>query len=264
MDKIAIISDIHGNITALNAVLDDIEKRGITRIFCLGDLVVKCANPDLVVDKVREKCEVILKGNCDELVCKNKAYTWTRNKVGQDRLDFLEQLPILHEFYMSGHFVRLFHASPYSLEHVYNPMYSNAHTRYADREIKSPKQMFNNTDFLGKLPTDPIPDIVGYGHIHTPNIFRYKNKTIFNVGSVGIPVEMLSKDMNDVKNKLSTLATYMILEGNYLSEELAGISFNLVRIPYPIEREVDDLKKSDMSTKELIIKNLRTATYQNK
>jgi len=80
----------------------------------------------------------------------------------------------------------------------------------------------------------------------------------------GIPIEMLSKDMNDEKNKLSTLATYMILEGNYLSKELSGISFNLVRIPYPVEREIEDLKKSDMSTKEMIIKNLRTATYQNK
>lgn len=80
----------------------------------------------------------------------------------------------------------------------------------------------------------------------------------------GIPIEMLSKDMNDEKNKLSTLATYMILEGNYLSKELSGISFNLVRIPYPVEHEIEDLKKSDMSTKEMIIKNLRTATYQNK
>ena len=262
MDKIAIISDIHGNITALNTVINDIEKRDIKRIFCLGDLVIKCASPDLVIDTVREKCEVILKGNCDDLVCNNKSYTWTRTKIGQDRIDFLSSLPILHEFYMSGHFIRLFHASPYSLEHVFNPMYSNAHTRYADREIKSPKQMFNNTEFLGKSATDPIPDIVGYGHIHTPNIFRYKNKTIFNTGSVGIPIEMLSTDMEDEKNKLSTLASYMILEGDYLSKDLSQISFNLVRIPYSIEYEVDLLNKSDMPTKEKIIRNLRTATYQ--
>ena len=42
MEKIAIISDIHGNITALEKVLDDIEKRGIKRIMCLGDMIVKC------------------------------------------------------------------------------------------------------------------------------------------------------------------------------------------------------------------------------
>ena len=70
MDRIAIISDVHGNVSALNSVMEDIEKRGITTIYCLGDSVIKCANPDKVVDIIREKCEVILKGNCDDVVCR--------------------------------------------------------------------------------------------------------------------------------------------------------------------------------------------------
>lgn len=41
MDKIAIISDIHGNLEALNVVLSDIKKRGINTIYCLGDIVGK-------------------------------------------------------------------------------------------------------------------------------------------------------------------------------------------------------------------------------
>ena len=65
MEKIAIISDVHGNITALNAVLSDIKKRHIKRIFCLGDYVIKCTHPDLVIDKLREVCEVMLIGNSD-------------------------------------------------------------------------------------------------------------------------------------------------------------------------------------------------------
>ena len=69
MERIAIISDVHGNITALNTVLDDIAVRGISRIFCLGDSVTKCANPDLVIDALRENCEVMIKGNCDEIIC---------------------------------------------------------------------------------------------------------------------------------------------------------------------------------------------------
>ena len=50
MDRIAIISDVHGNITALEAVLADIEARNINKIYCLGDSVIKCANPDKVID----------------------------------------------------------------------------------------------------------------------------------------------------------------------------------------------------------------------
>ena len=49
MDKVAIISDVHGNLTALNAVLKDIDSKGITKIYCLGDSVIKCANPDKVM-----------------------------------------------------------------------------------------------------------------------------------------------------------------------------------------------------------------------
>lgn len=186
MDKIAIISDIHGNITALDAVFKDIKKRKIKRIFCLGDLVIKCFNPDLVVDMVKKNCEVIIKGNCDDIVVNNCTIPiqfWTREKLGEKRLKFLDSLPKSHEFYMSGYLIRLFHASPIDLEHMYNPMYNNC-GRYKDMEIIDPNIMFENTAFIGKNKSDKAPDIIGYGHIHTPNIFRFKNKTIFNPGSV--------------------------------------------------------------------------------
>ena len=68
MDKVAIISDVHGNITALKAVIADIEKRNINKIYCLGDSVLKSCNSDLVIDLLKEKCDVILKGNCDEAI----------------------------------------------------------------------------------------------------------------------------------------------------------------------------------------------------
>ena len=63
MDKIAIISDVHGNITALEAVISDIEKRNINKIYCLGDSVLKSCNSDLVIDLIKEKCDVLLNGN---------------------------------------------------------------------------------------------------------------------------------------------------------------------------------------------------------
>ena len=86
MEKIAILSDIHGNIIALESVLDDIKKRGITRIFCLGDIVFKCNHPDLCVDRIKEVCEVVLLGNSDFAICntcaKDKNF-WTRNILGK-------------------------------------------------------------------------------------------------------------------------------------------------------------------------------------
>lgn len=263
MDRIAIISDIHGNLTALEAVLDDIEKRGITRIFCLGDLVIKCPNPDLVTDIVKEKCEIILKGNCDDIVVNNCTIPiqhWTKEKLGQDRLNFLNNLPIIHEFYMSGYFIRLFHSSPFGLEHIYNPMYINS-GRYMQLELQVADLLFENTPFIGKSKSDKTPDIIGYGHIHTPNLVRFKNKTIFNPGSVGIPMELLNKDKSDPTTQFSTVSSYMILEGNYGLETLSSLSINLVRLPYDIDKEIYNLQQSDMPDKENIINKLKTATY---
>lgn len=266
MDKIAIISDVHGNITALNAVLEDIKKRNINRIFCLGDNITKCTHPDLVIDKIRQVCEVIIIGNCDYSICKpsskNKNF-WTRNIIGEERAEFIASLPVSYEFYMSGHLIRLFHASPYSLDEIYNPMFSNKNSKYSHLEIENPDRLFENTEFISKTDKDPIPDIVGFGHIHTPFLVRYKNKTIFNSGSVGIPVEMHNNDEKDESNKFSTVASYTILEGYYGKTELDSISFNSVRVPYNIKQEVEDLKNSDMPNKEVIIRTLTSAISNN-
>lgn len=264
MEKIAIISDVHGNITALKAVLADISSRGISRIFCLGDSVTKCCNPDLVIDLLREKCEIILKGNCDETICapqNSLKNFWSRAKIGEARAQYIYNLPVVTEFFMSGHLIRLFHASPYSLSHIYNPMFSNFDDIHKQIEILSPEEMFLNTEFLGKTKNDPIPDVVGYGHIHTPNILRFGNKTIFNTGSVGIPIEMSnSNNLLDSTSRFSTVSSYIILEGDYGSLDLSCFSINLVRVPYDIEKEIEYLENSDMPSRYKIINSLRSAS----
>lgn len=61
MERIAILSDVHGNLTALNTVINDIERRGISKIYCLGDSVIKCANPDKVIDILHDASKTLLK-----------------------------------------------------------------------------------------------------------------------------------------------------------------------------------------------------------
>lgn len=63
--KIAIISDIHGNLEALKATLKDIKKRNVDKIICLGDMIAKGVHPRECIKLVRENCEVVLQGNCD-------------------------------------------------------------------------------------------------------------------------------------------------------------------------------------------------------
>ena len=263
MEKVAIISDVHGNITALEAVMKDIESRNINKIYCLGDSVLKSCNSDLVIDLLREKCDVILKGNCDEAICRPDVPVgkfWTRDKIGEERANFIYNLPVFYEFYMSGYLIRLFHSSPFGLDYMYNPMFSNDETVYSVAEIKNPLDLFENTQFIGKTADDPIPDIIGYGHIHTPNIFRVRNKTVFNPGSVGMPIEMLNDDINDKTNKFSALASYIILEGNLDFKDLSPINITLVRLPYDIEKEIQSAERCNFPGKDRLLVELRNAT----
>ena len=62
----AIISDIHGNLEALESVLADIQDRGITEIYCLGDIVGYGPNPRECVDLVKQTCAQVILGNHDQ------------------------------------------------------------------------------------------------------------------------------------------------------------------------------------------------------
>jgi predicted phosphodiesterase len=63
LDRIAVISDVHGNVTALRAVLADIKARGITRIVNLGDVVGKGPRGSAAIQITRERCAVTARGN---------------------------------------------------------------------------------------------------------------------------------------------------------------------------------------------------------
>jgi len=115
----AVITDIHANLTALEAVLAEIDERGIDRIWCLGDVVGYGAEPDACTAIVRERCELCLVGNHDLAVLGGldvssfseaaaEAVEWTRANVTEETLEFLRSLS--PEAEREG--VGLFHASP--------------------------------------------------------------------------------------------------------------------------------------------------------
>ncbi len=71
--------------------------------------------------------------------------------------------------------------------------------------------------------------------------------------------EMLNKPVIEETSKFSTLASYMILEGELDSIELGQIGIQLLRIPYSLETEIERLKASDNPDKDKIIRKLQTA-----
>ena len=117
--RVAILSDVHGNLPAFRAVLDDIERVGVDAVWCLGDLVGYGAQPDECVALARGRCARCLLGNHD-LVALGRldvstfspnaaiAATWTAERLGEEARDYLSGLAT-HE---PDPPVGLFHASP--------------------------------------------------------------------------------------------------------------------------------------------------------
>ena len=86
MDRIAVISDIHGNLPALKAIFKDIEENNIERIICIGDLVGKGPNCTDVIDLCKERCEVVVTGNWDRFLSKLELPEdlWYQKRMGED------------------------------------------------------------------------------------------------------------------------------------------------------------------------------------
>jgi diadenosine tetraphosphatase ApaH/serine/threonine PP2A family protein phosphatase len=117
--QVAVISDIHGNRHAFEAVLDDVAAGGAGTIWCLGDLVGYGADPNDCVALAEEHCDVSLAGNHDLAVTGELpldefsrgaalAAQWTSEVIAPDRLEYLSSLRPAGEALGVG----LFHASP--------------------------------------------------------------------------------------------------------------------------------------------------------
>ena len=236
--RIAIISDIHGNLEALKATMKDIEKKGAEKIFCLGDIVGKGIHPTECLEIIREKCEVILRGNNDRFCSEEyenfneiseidkKRIIWNQSLISKSDRAFIYNLPFSYEFYMSGSLVRIFHSSPYKDNDVI----------INEDKIQSKIQMFMPSE---KTISNKKADVVIYGHIHHPYLDKIYNRTLINTGSVGNSYDLIRNKEKDASVLETTKAFYLIIEGDYGSREYNdSISFQFVKVPYDIEKEL--------------------------
>jgi diadenosine tetraphosphatase ApaH/serine/threonine PP2A family protein phosphatase len=101
--RIALLSDVHGNMPAFEAVMDDVRGAEPEEVWCLGDLVGYGAEPDGCVELARETCDVCLAGNHDLVVTGEidiadfsasaaAAARWTQENISEDSLSFLRGL----------------------------------------------------------------------------------------------------------------------------------------------------------------------------
>ena len=196
---LAIISDIHGNLEALTAVLADIEKRGVPDILCLGDVLGYGPNPIECLDLIRERCRVTIMGNHDFAVfyepynfntgAESAAY-WTRGQLDAEpdpakkasRWQFVATLPVRREFSQEGRRFQAVHASPRRPinEYVFpDDIYTNPGKFQAlfDRlgvthppNLESPPPSANGQS-TAVLPFGSTARYCFLGHTHVPGVF---------------------------------------------------------------------------------------------
>ncbi len=189
--RLALISDIHANLEALQAVLKDIDSQNVDQIVCLGDVVGYGCDPIACLDLVTKSCLVTLMGNHEYAALRKlgdhtlnevarASIIWTRNQLDDRHIKMISQFPMTHRIDT----LQMVHASPLEPElwhYILTP--------------PPALRAFEATDAW----------ICFFGHSHLPSFFSMsedgqcrsqfghdfqpldENRYLINVGSVGQP-----------------------------------------------------------------------------
>jgi putative phosphoesterase len=237
MMRVAIVSDIHGNRRAFEAVLTDLRQVAPDAVVHGGDLAYGGVHPAEVIDQIRALGWRGVRGNTDEMLWAPETLVKfaaaqpklaalmariqelippTLASIGEERLRWLEGLPCLY----SQADISLIHASPDDLWRAPMPDDSDDELLKTYASLRAP--------------------IVVYGHIHRPFIRRLQGMTVANTGSV-------SQSYDGDRR-----ASYLVIDGK---------SMTIRRIEYDVESEAGELLRSGLPHAEWLARILLAGQY---
>lgn len=177
--RVGIISDMHGNIYALDAVLAELNRLGVDRSVCNGDVAFGLVTPAAAVDRVRELGIPCVRGNTDDFPGQPDRFAhdarlapvldWFRRDLGDERSQWLANLP-LRRLDLDGALLQ-FHGAPDNNED------SVLHVSLRPMVERS-------LDEQAAVLSDYTARVVTFGHTHTPSEHRVGSKLLVNPGSV--------------------------------------------------------------------------------
>lgn len=218
--KILVISDIHGNLAALNAVNEKADM-----VFCLGDIVNYGPYPGECIKRIQNLTDKVVRGNHDNALGRNldcgcsEKYKelsdagkgFTETVLNKFEKEFLGNLPVTIDTEVAGKKFLLSHASPSG------DMYKYLRPDVSDKELE---------DELN----DSNADIVFIGHTHLPMIREIKGVTIVNPGSVGQPRDGIP------------MASYAVWDDGHVE---------IKRVSYDIEATVKGLQATNIPSRHV-------------
>lgn len=285
--RIAIISDIHGNKQALKLALDDIEKRNVDEIVCLGDLVLKYFYPKEVVETIKNNCNIVIKGNCDNHVVTNEKYIFAREQLGKKNLEYLASLPDYHIKYMNNMQLNFLHSTFKTNEGMFNPLINEESQNAYKEKLAKEADMFHGDEkqitFTGHTHMSYVFDndaiikcppqfIEQNGTIITIVPIKKDSKYIINVGSIGEPLKYIN--YNKLTNLIDMRITYSIYDEKNKACEIISIPYretleSIYRDRRLKERNgsapkspLDNKKIEDSLNKSIAEENITTRVYK--
>jgi predicted phosphodiesterase len=235
--RVAIVSDIHGNRRAFQAVLADLRQVTPDLVLHGGDLVSGGVHPADIIDQVRSLGWPGVRGNTDEMLWAperlaelaaaqpklapllarvQETISPTLASIGEERLRWLEGLPCL----CSQPGFSLVHASPDDLWRAPMPNATEDELQSTYASLRAP--------------------IVVYGHIHRPYLRRLQGMTVANAGSVSQSYDG------------DTRASYLVIDGE---------SITIRRVEYDVEGEAKELLRSGLPHAEWLARILLAGQY---
>jgi putative phosphoesterase len=185
MDTVAVITDIHANLPALQAALARIDALGIERVYCGGDLVGYGPHPNEVCALIRDHDIPTIYGNYDYAIARDlddcgcayvtphdrelgqQSVKWTLARTDRRSKDFMRELPFDLHFAVGATDVHLVHGSPRKVnEYLFEDKPARLYERLAAAEQAA---------------------VLVFGHTHKPWIHEYGGVLFVNCGSVGKP-----------------------------------------------------------------------------
>ena len=229
--KIAILSDIHGNTTALAGVLEDAKNLGATEYWLLGDIFLPGPGANDLVDLLKDlSITASVRGNWDDCVLEAldgqygledpqeiqllRMTQYLMERLNPEQIDWLRNLPMVAKKEVEGLRFSLSHNLP-------------------EKNYGGDLLVENGTEKFDQL-LDEATDVAVYGHVHK-QLLRYgsQGQQIINPGSIGMPYF----DWNGLKNHRAQYALLEVENG-----ELVNIQFRKVVYDYEAELELAQTK----------------------
>jgi len=217
MKKYAIISDVHGNSLALEAVLADISRRNVNAIINLGDHFFGALEPEEVAETLRQNPMTCISGNTDREIVDNtdkEGMKFVQADLSQQSKDWLRALPKTAS--VDG-LIFVCHGTPQSdNEYLLEKVTEHGVFVYNDEELLEKTKQIQERVIL-----------CGHSHVNRV-VYLSNNKIILNPGSVGLPAYLGNGQYRFAMESMTPHAKYAIIsvDGDNISTEQVNCVYN--------------------------------------